>query len=54
MAKDRIETLEINFTEIGGNYLGLYAELDAVRIHGTCRLLAGVAVVVGGKTECYG
>ena len=32
-AKDRIETLEINFTEIGENYLSLYAELDAITIH---------------------
>ena len=31
-AKDCIETLEINFTEFGDNYLSLYAELNAIRI----------------------
>ena len=31
-AKDRIETLDINFTEIGINYLELYEELDVIRM----------------------
>ena len=31
-AKDRIETSDINFTEIGVNYVELYNELDAIRM----------------------
>ena len=32
-AKDCLETLEVNFTEIAENYVGLYVELEAIRIH---------------------
>ena len=32
-AKDRLETLEVNFTEIAENYVDLYVELEAIRIH---------------------
>ena len=32
-AKDCLETLEVNFTEIAENYIGLYVELEAIRFH---------------------